>query len=178
MTPHLDKALLAFEQAVERSKPPEPGSLDAPPPGSIGVLDPTLFLTLEDVPEWAALKAALALDAQEREEIRVGCEHDGPSAVLWRLVAQCDYQRVQTWFRGEIIRGTPQHHIFNCIAAMVSSAVLQIAGGVQRHTMRPCAQEIMTKAANALEEDLAKLMDHKKADAVIRRGLKIIPGGQ
>lgn len=165
MIPHLDKALLEFEQAVERSPAIQSGEWH-------------IDDALDCIPEWAALKAALAIEARDREEVRVGCELEGFPGMLWRLIAQCDYRRVMVWYKAEIIRGSPQPGIFDCAASAVSTIVLQIAGGVVRHTMRPCAQEIMGRAVKMLEEDIATLMDHKKSDAIIRRGLTLLPGGK
>lgn len=129
-------------------------------------------------PEWSRLKAVLAADARDREECRVGAEVPGFMGTLWRFLAQCDYRRVTPWYNGEKLRGTPQGLIFDAAAAAVSSIVCQMVAGVVRTQMKPAAREIMEHAINMLDKDIEALSQHKKAGAVLRQNLTVIPGGK
>lgn len=156
MTPHLAKAIRDFETAMDQ---PE-------------------TVVFDRHGAWLAFKAALDIDARDREEVRVGSDIEGFAGALWRLIGQCDYRRIEQWMRGERVRNTPRVAVIDSAAAAISCIALQVAGQMLRTHMRPTAQEIMIAASEMLERDLKALSEYKKGDAVIRNNLRLLPGGK
>lgn len=157
MTPHVDIALREFEDAMEAW-----AQAEEPPRGF-------------PLTEWHAFKAALVMDASDRAECRVGSEMKGFPGSLWRFVAQCDYRRVTPWHRGERLREIPQGCIFDVAGAAVASIVLQMVAPLTRKHMKPAALDILEHAKKLLLDDIDVLSEHKKADAVLRRNLRVVP---
>jgi hypothetical protein len=163
LTPHLDAALREFEAAVGEWQ-----NLEARDGGNLAMVGFPLN-------EWDALKAAL--DASDREECRAGSELEGFPGSLWRFLAQCDFRRVTPWFNGERLRGLPQACMFDVAAAAVASIVLQMVGTLVRSQMKEAAREILEHAVKFLDRDIEALKEHKKAGAVLRHNLWVVPGG-
>jgi hypothetical protein len=161
MTPHLDKALVDFERGMDNWIPVEDAERIRYFPGF-------------PIDEWLALKKQLV--ERDREEARIGADLEGFMGVLWRFIRVCDYRQVSIWYRGEIVRGTPQGFIFDAAAAAVSSIVTQLVGGLVRSQMRPAARELMEHAVNLLEKDITELHAQKKGHAI--RPFSVLPGGR
>lgn len=138
---------------------------------------PTLWdtPTLEQMGALYAGVLAAAPPPPVDQEIAAGITAEGLAGAMYRLLARCDYREVQGWLRGEIIRNTEQQTILDTAAAMVSSAVLQVAGMATRSMMRQVARAVMTMASEILEKDIQELGTAKKAETVLKNNIRIVP---
>lgn len=160
MSPDIDRALAAFEAAMSAYEQAHQSQQVFP------------------LNEWQALKRVLEVHAKDREEVRVGADVPGFMGSLWRFMAQCDFRRVPAWVNGERIRGTDAKIMRNTVSGAVSAIVTQVVGCLVQSQMRKTAVDIMSTAAELIEEDIVKLQAQKKGDAIRRHGFGIIDGGR
>lgn len=113
-------------------------------------------------------------DDDRRREIETGSQLEGLPGAMWRLLDKADVCEIERWFRGELVRGTPQVTIFDCVSAFIASSALQVAGRISRTQMRQAAQAIMIKASELLERDIAELQDAKKQSTVLRNNIRVV----
>jgi len=130
----------------------------------------------ENSARYATLIRAAPAPPVERE-VALGKETPGVTGAMYRLLERCDYREVGPWIRGEVIRTTEQRVVIGAIAAMVASCVVQLAGMVTRSQMQLIARECMQWAVKLLDEDIAALQQHKKAETVIQNRIRVIDGG-
>ena len=111
----------------------------------------------------------------ETQEIDMGASVHGIVGAMYRLMARgCDWREVGGWLNSEILRGTSEGFILDTIAALVSSAVLQVAGKRRPSMVRETSKRLMSDAANVIDRDLKVLLGPK---SVLHNHLSVVPKG-
>lgn len=123
--------------------------------------------------EWSAMLAA-APPPPEDSEVAAGREAPGVAGATYRLLDRFDWRETAPWARGEMLRGTEPHLLFEVAAGCVASVVLQVAGLMTRSQMREAARAIMTKASLLLEEDIEKVIQAKKGQTALHNQIRLV----